>query len=654
MSAFTNLSLGAKLGVSFGATLVLTSAVAIVGYASTASLGNEIEKFASEQIPRVQAAGELQALSRELRIRTMRIALANNKQVAAGEAAKLKDDRAAWEKAVQTYQSFSNDAEDKRLFAEMLKVREVQADFGTQILALANAGQFGKARAVLDGASRKQFREELIPALDKLYEWNRADSKADDLRAQAAVLKSQVMTAGFGILAILVGLAASILVRNSILGPVKALSSKLESLDRVCLTGLNQGLAAMEKGDLTVDVHPATTPVENPSKDELGQMSTTFNQMLDKVQMTMTSYMNSKAGLSGLVRSIQESSEDLASTSLQLERAAAETGSAATHIATNMTQVTSAAGDAAKSSQQIANGSESLANSAQDASAAVGILENTLQLMEDASRGQLDAAGAAQDAAGAGEGSVLRTIASMERIKGQMEEAGAAVEDLGQKGAQIGMIVQTIQGLAQQTNLLALNAAIEAARAGEQGRGFAVVADEVRKLAEGSSASAKQIAGLISAVQEGVEAAVKAMEASGTEVEDGAKIAQEAGRSLSAIHESTLGVMDSAKVGESRLEGMKAEFRKVSEAIAAAAAISEETAAGAEEMSASSEEVSASAQTVSAAVEEQTAQIEEVSASSEKLSAIAQELKGLASSFKVSDLGDEVRSRSAKSHLRAA
>jgi methyl-accepting chemotaxis protein len=218
----------------------------------------------------------------------------------------------------------------------------------------------------------------------------------------------------------------------------------------------------------------------------------------------------------------------------------------------------------------------------------------------------------------------------MSEIQVVVGQAADKVRELGTLGQKIGAVVETIDDIAEQTNLLALNAAIEAARAGEHGKGFAVVADEVRKLAERSGRETKQIAELIAQVQTGTQEAVAAMDSGAAKVEFGSAKAAQAGQALEEILRA---VQDTVRqVGEiasaSRL--MASGARSVTDAMHSISAVVEQSSAATEEMAAQANAVSGSIQSIAAVSEQQSAATEQVSASTEQMSAQVEQMSAQA------------------------
>jgi twitching motility protein PilJ len=168
-------------------------------------------------------------------------------------------------------------------------------------------------------------------------------------------------------------------------------------------------------------------------------------------------------------------------------------------------------------------------------SSAVEELTVSMKQVSNNAEASAEAARRALDAAEQGNRAVRDTLEGMQRIRASVQATAKKIKSLGDRSLEISEIINVINDITEQTNLLALNAAIEAARAGEAGRGFAVVADEVRKLAEHSRSATKDIAALIKAIQAETNEAVVVMEEGTREVEGGATLADQAGRALDAI-----------------------------------------------------------------------------------------------------------------------
>ncbi|BCG46618.1 Methyl-accepting chemotaxis sensor/transducer protein [Citrifermentans bremense] len=245
-------------------------------------------------------------------------------------------------------------------------------------------------------------------------------------------------------------------------------------------------LARMTEGDLTQKIAPKRNNEISTIIRSIGSLQETLREIVSQISQT---------------------SEDLSRASHQVHSSAA--------------QIAAGTEDVASQTNAVAVASEEMAATSGD------IAENCMRAASNSSQ--------ATDTAQSGANVVHQTIEGMEVIAAKVKDAAGTVEGLGARSDQIGEIVGTIEDIADQTNLLALNAAIEAARAGEQGRGFAVVADEVRALAERTTRATREIGEMIKAIQSETRLAVAAMESSVTEVEKGTGFSMKSGEALEEI-----------------------------------------------------------------------------------------------------------------------
>ena len=225
------------------------------------------------------------------------------------------------------------------------------------------------------------------------------------------------------------------------------------------------------------------------------------------------------------------------------------------------------------------------------------------------------------NAAEMGGKSVADAVDQMKVIESSVSDASTVIAQLGEESDKIGKIVDAIAAIADQTNLLALNAAIEAARAGEHGRGFAVVADEVRKLAEQSQTSAQEISNLIGSIQAKAQDAVHSMQDSVKQVQSGASSVDGAGKTFKEI---AVMVTDVAE-GSERMEAIVAELVDSTDVITKSV----------DHINTKSREVAKESETVSAASEEQTATMHEIADASRSLAMQAQNMQEVIAKFKI-------------------
>jgi methyl-accepting chemotaxis protein len=278
-------------------------------------------------------------------------------------------------------------------------------------------------------------------------------------------------------------------------------------------------------------------------------------------------------GLRGLVGRVATAADELNAMAGDVDRSTAALGSVTAEVADSVASVSAGTSE---EGAQVDSVFESLGNLAslisvvredgRNIESRVVEARRSLGMLTSAIGDAASAAGRVQSVAVSAAGSAAdgaRTVgeaaAGMESIRGAVSVVSERVSELGAKSDQIGEIVETIDDIAEQTNLLALNAAIEAARAGEQGKGFAVVADEVRKLAERSSHATKEIAGLIGEVRQVTDAAVAAMADGAREVAAGASLARESGRAIDELAQAVAATRTASDEIESRMAAMSAE-----------------------------------------------------------------------------------------------
>jgi len=412
----------------------------------------------------------------------------------------------------------------------------------------------------------------------------------------------------------------------------KILKGFNETLDYIILP-LNeaQGVLAKEGN------YDLTTHVSGSYKGELNNLKDAINASLDN--------------RISVVFKLKQVAKDLTESSSQLTQAAEQAGQATQQIATSSQQVARGAADQATALQETMKAMEQLSKAidqiAKGAQEQAQMIEKNVQVVSQISTAITDVSSGAQKAAvGArvasesaqkGAGMAKETVRGMESIKNTMSVVSNKVNGLGERSKEIGKIVSAIDDIADQTNLLALNAAVEAARAGEQGRGFAVVADEVRKLAERSSIATKEIADLISGIQGGVADTVAAMEKGVKEVDSGYELANKAGESLEDIltRSKEMGIqVEQISSAAEELTAMSTEMVKLSDNISA---IVEENTAATEQMAATAKQVSKSVEDVAGVAEENSAATEQVSAAAEEISAQVEEV--VASGGTLSQMG---------------
>jgi methyl-accepting chemotaxis protein len=550
LKGLTNLKISVKLIASFIAVALITVFVGSIGITGIRAINNNVESILKKNVPSIEY---LLTINRDVQR-----AITSERSVIFADTSSdfYREMISTHQSAIQysmynlgEFKKIAVSKEEKELLKELEKAMEdwiAVTDRAVQARETNTEDGRKEAMDLTLGAGKQKF-DTVRGTLDRLIDMNREMADSAEKASQSIYTSSYTKLLIITVFCVLLALGLGFFIS-------RALKRSLSQLIRM-LKDIAEG-----EGDLT-------KRLDISSKDELGEMATWFNTFVDK--------------LNSVFRKIADSTDQLAS--------------AAEQLSASSSQISAGTDKQASQTEQIATSMEEMS-------------ATVIDIAKNAS----EAAGAANNAtqsAGKGGEIVRNTVDGMNRIAGAVRESASTIEALKRSSEQIGEIIGVIDEIADQTNLLALNAAIEAARAGEQGRGFAVVADEVRKLAERTTKATREIAEMIKSIQSETGGAVSAMESGSQEVEKGVTLANEAGEALHQIVEQVNKVTDMVQ----------------------------QIATSTEEQSAAAEEISSNVESVATIARESTTGIEQSTGAAQELSNLATSLKSIVQQFKLKE-----------------